>query len=87
MRPHVNLAPRPGVARMPPRRRDSRDRARRGPVDYPPVDGVPPPATPEEEQEMLAQSAEPVNTGERRDPDEIALELLKNELGARRLDD
>jgi DNA polymerase-3 subunit gamma/tau len=58
-----------------------------GPVDYPPVDGVPPPATPEEEQEMLAQSAEPVNTGERRDPDEIALELLKNELGARRLDD
>jgi DNA polymerase-3 subunit gamma/tau len=57
-----------------------------GPVDYPPVDGVPPPATPEEEQEMLAQSAEPVAPGERRDPDEIAMELLKSELGATRLD-
>jgi DNA polymerase-3 subunit gamma/tau len=55
-------------------------------VDYPPVDGVPPPATPEEEQEMLEQSAEPVAPGERRDPDEIAMELLKSELGATRLD-
>ncbi|MFE7798291.1 DNA polymerase III subunit gamma and tau [Nocardia sp. NPDC057440] len=57
-----------------------------GPVDYAPVDGVPPPATPEEEREMLAESAQPVAPGERRDPDEIALELLKSELGATRLD-
>ncbi|MFQ6327702.1 DNA polymerase III subunit gamma and tau [Nocardia sp. CWNU-33] len=57
-----------------------------GPVDYAPVDGVPPPATPEEEREMLAESAKPVAPGERRDPDEIALELLKSELGATRLD-
>ncbi|MFD0361964.1 DNA polymerase III subunit gamma and tau [Nocardia sp. GCM10030253] len=57
-----------------------------GPVDYAPVDGVPPAATPEEEQEMLAESATPVAPGERRDPDEIALELLRSELGATRLD-
>ncbi len=57
-----------------------------GPTDYAPVDGVPPPTTPEEEQEMLRQSAEPVAPGERRDPDEIALELLVSELGAIRLD-
>jgi DNA polymerase-3 subunit gamma/tau len=56
-----------------------------GPTDYAPVDGVPGPATPEEEREMLAESATPVAPGERRDPDEIALELLKSELGATRL--
>lgn len=55
-----------------------------GPVDYSPVgyDGVPPASTEEEEREMLAQAAEPVAPGDRRDPDEVALELLKQELGA-----
>ncbi|WP_063813113.1 DNA polymerase III subunit gamma and tau [Nocardia anaemiae] len=57
-----------------------------GPMDYPPIDGVPPPSTPEEEQEMLAESQTPVAPGDRRDPDEVALELLKSELGATRLD-
>ncbi|MGY4103282.1 DNA polymerase III subunit gamma and tau [Nocardia sp. R16R-3T] len=57
-----------------------------GPMDYVPIDGVPPPSTPEEEQEMLAESQTPVAPGDRRDPDEVALELLKSELGATRLD-
>ncbi|MGW0183769.1 DNA polymerase III subunit gamma and tau [Nocardia sp. NPDC003345] len=44
-----------------------------------------PASTPEEEQEMLAESARPVAPGDRRDPDEVALELLASELGATRL--
>ncbi|MBF6207552.1 DNA polymerase III subunit gamma and tau [Streptomyces gardneri] len=73
-----------------------------GPADYPRYDaepggnssaakswdgdGVIPAPTPEEEQEMLAAAADPVAPGDRRDPDEVALELLKSELGATRLD-
>lgn len=45
-----------------------------------------PASTPEEEQEMMAAAADPVAPGDRRDPDEVALELLKSELGATRLD-
>lgn len=59
-----------------------------GPADYG-YDSGPaavPPSTPEEEQEMLAESARPVAPGDRRDPDEVALELLASELGAVRLD-
>ncbi|WP_433564102.1 DNA polymerase III subunit gamma and tau [Nocardia sp. CA-151230] len=52
--------------------------------DYSPVgyDGVPPATTPEEEREMLEESAKPVPPEERRDPDEVALALLRSELGA-----
>ncbi|MFE3983606.1 DNA polymerase III subunit gamma and tau [Nocardia tengchongensis] len=52
--------------------------------DYSPVgyDGVPPATTPEEEREMLEESAKPVPPEERRDPDEVALALLVSELGA-----
>lgn len=59
-----------------------------GPTDYSPVgyDGVPPASTPEEEQEMLAESASPVPQQDRRDPDDVALELLSAELGATRLE-
>ena len=42
--------------------------------------------TPEEEREMLAEAARPVAPEDRRDPDEVALELLRTELGATRLD-
>ncbi|MEU7633476.1 DNA polymerase III subunit gamma and tau [Nocardia sp. NPDC049220] len=49
-------------------------------------DGVVPASTPEEEREMMAAAADPVAPGDRRDPDEVALELLKSELGATRLD-
>lgn len=44
------------------------------------------PPTPEEEQEMLAAAAEPVAPGDRQDPDEVALALLRAELGAKSLD-
>ncbi|MGV9819208.1 DNA polymerase III subunit gamma and tau [Nocardia xishanensis] len=73
-----------------------------GPADYSPPDpggyesfadpagigsgGVPGPSTPEEEQEMLAEAAKPVAPEARHDPDEVALELLRSELGATRLD-
>lgn len=59
----------------------------------PPPPPPPPPAAPEErderaeEESMLAEAAE--NTGEtgpRRDPEEVALELLQNELGARKIE-
>ncbi|MFI5715092.1 DNA polymerase III subunit gamma and tau [Nocardia sp. NPDC051750] len=53
-----------------------------GPEDYGYGSGAVPPATPEEEQEMLADAARPAAPGERRDPDEVALELLASELGA-----
>ncbi|SLH76526.1 DNA polymerase III subunit gamma/tau DNAZ/X [Mycobacteroides abscessus subsp. abscessus] len=47
---------------------------------------MPGPLTAEEEQEMLAEAARPVAPEDRRDPDEVALELLRAELGATRLD-
>ncbi|MCX5043068.1 DNA polymerase III subunits gamma/tau [Aldersonia sp. NBC_00410] len=50
------------------------------------LDGPPLPSTPDEEAEMLAEAAQPVRAEERRDPDEVAIELLSNELGARRID-
>jgi DNA polymerase III subunit gamma/tau len=39
-----------------------------------------------EEEEMLADAASAGEPGPRRDPEEVALELLQNELGARRID-
>lgn len=57
-----------------------------GSADYGYGPGGVPPSTPEEEQEMMAESARPVAPGDRRDPDEVALELLMSELGATRLD-
>ena len=41
----------------------------------------------EEERMMAEASAEDVDPGPRRDPEEIALELLQNELGARKIGD
>ncbi|TLF78377.1 DNA polymerase III subunit gamma and tau [Nocardia cyriacigeorgica] len=55
-----------------------------GPGEYSSVP-IPPP-TPEEEQEMLAESSRPVAPGDRQDPDEVALQLLASELGAVRLE-
>lgn len=51
-----------------------------------PGDAVLAPPTPEEEREMLAAAAEPVAPGDRQDPDEVALALLRSELGAKSLD-
>lgn len=53
-----------------------------GPGDHGYTPNSVPPSTPEEEREMLAESAQPVAPGDRRDPDEVALRLLASELGA-----
>ena len=45
-----------------------------------------PPGERDEEERMLAEAAEKIESGPRRDPEEVALELLQNELGARRID-
>ncbi|MBU9767061.1 DNA polymerase III subunits gamma/tau [Mycobacterium sp. TNTM28] len=44
-----------------------------------------PPSPEEEEAEMLAEASQG-EAGPRRDPEEVALELLQNELGARKID-
>ncbi|MGN7133816.1 DNA polymerase III subunits gamma/tau [Rhodococcoides corynebacterioides] len=49
---------------------------------YDSYDGPPPPESPEEQEEMMKQAKEPVDPATRRDPDEVALELLQTELGA-----
>jgi DNA polymerase-3 subunit gamma/tau len=47
----------------------------------------PDPTPPDEEESMLAEAGRDNAAGtERRDPEEAALELLQNELGARRID-
>ena len=59
-----------------------------GPAPAPEVDyeATPPPATPEDEDEMFAEAAEPADPTARRDPEDVAKELLKDVLGARRLE-
>ncbi|WP_233608234.1 DNA polymerase III subunit gamma and tau [Nocardia stercoris] len=59
-----------------------------GPSDYSPVgyDRLPPAPTPEEEREMMADAATPAPSNGRLDPDEVALELLRSELGATSLE-
>eukprot|EP01133_Synstelium_polycarpum_P022799 gene22800-27349_t len=59
-----------------------------GPALAPEVDyeATPPPATPEDEDEMFAEAAEPADPTARRDPEDVAKELLKDVLGARRLE-
>ncbi|WP_137726310.1 DNA polymerase III subunits gamma/tau [Prescottella subtropica] len=52
-------------------------------IDY---DAPPPPTTPEDEAEMMAEAATPAPQVARRDPDEVAGELLTEILGARKLD-
>jgi DNA polymerase-3 subunit gamma/tau len=50
-----------------------------------PVAATPPPPVEDDEESMLAE-AERDGTAPRRDPEEVALELLQSELGARRID-
>jgi len=50
----------------------------------PPDDDVPPPD--DDEEAMLAEAAVPVADGERRDPEEVAIELLTTQLGARAIE-
>jgi DNA polymerase-3 subunit gamma/tau len=46
----------------------------------------PPPSAAAEEESMLAEAAEADTAAPRRDPEEVALELLQNELGARKIE-
>ncbi|MCW2512993.1 MAG: polymerase tau subunit [Mycobacterium sp.] len=50
-----------------------------------PVVAEPPPPDEDDEESMLAQAVHE-EAGPRRDPEEVALELLQNELGARRIE-
>ncbi|MEV4208863.1 DNA polymerase III subunit gamma and tau [Nocardia salmonicida] len=61
-----------------PESRSGSDSARNAAVLAPP--------TPEEEREMLAAAAVPVAPGDRQDPDEVALALLREQFGAKSLD-
>jgi DNA polymerase-3 subunit gamma/tau len=46
----------------------------------------PPPQRDNDEEDMLAEAGNDTSEAPRRDPEEAALELLQNELGARRID-
>jgi DNA polymerase-3 subunit gamma/tau len=50
-----------------------------------PVPETPPPSDEDDQESMLAQAVHE-ETGPRRDPEEVALELLQSELGARRVE-
>ncbi|WP_166906913.1 DNA polymerase III subunits gamma/tau [Mycobacterium sp. DL440] len=51
-----------------------------------PVPDPEPPSSPEDEEEAMLAEASQSEAGPRRDPEEIALELLQNELGARKIE-
>ncbi len=74
--PAAPTEPSAGAAPTPPRPRRT--------IPEPP----PPPPPPEEDDEesMLAEAGSDASETPRRDPEEVALELLQNELGARRID-
>lgn len=55
------------------------------PADYD-YEAPPPPSTPEDEAEMMAEAAVPVDQASRRDPEEMAGEMLVEVLGARKID-
>jgi DNA polymerase-3 subunit gamma/tau len=74
--------PPPRVAKTPPRIPSRPGRVIPEPAPAPVVE----PASPEQEEaEMLAEAGQ-AETGPRRDPEEVALELLQNELGARKIE-
>jgi DNA polymerase III subunit gamma/tau len=50
------------------------------------TEAPPAPARDDEEESMLAEASNDTSEAPRRDPEEAALELLQNELGARRID-
>jgi DNA polymerase-3 subunit gamma/tau len=63
------------------------------PAEVPAITAIEEPAAPDvdavqrdEEESMLAEAGRTESSEPRRDPEEVALELLQNELGARRID-
>ncbi|OCB11597.1 hypothetical protein A5717_19580 [Mycolicibacterium porcinum] len=75
--------PPPKAAKPPPRVPTRPGRV----IPEPEPEPVPePPSSPEQEEaEMLAEASQS-EAGPRRDPEEVALELLQNELGARKIE-
>jgi DNA polymerase-3 subunit gamma/tau len=55
-------------------------------VERIPPPEIPPPPPEDDEEDMLAEASNVDPAAPRRDPEEVALELLQNELGARRID-
>lgn len=95
-RPQPTRPSRPAAAPEPPRRQASRPATDHDDIPPPPEppepdDPLPPPAPKtqeEEEEEMLAEASQKPSDGERivaRDPEEVAIELLTQELGARKI--
>ncbi len=95
-RPQPTRPSRPAAAPEPPQRQASRPATDHDDIPPPPEppepdDPLPPPAPKtqeEEEEEMLAEASQKPSDGERivaRDPEEVAIELLTQELGARKI--
>ncbi|GAB2644462.1 DNA polymerase III subunit gamma and tau [Prescottella soli] len=87
--PPPQAAPRPSSSDLddipPPEAPDYPDDPGPPPADYY-DDAPPPPTTREDEEEMMAEAAVPVDQASRRDPEDIANELLAEVLGARKID-
>ncbi|WFR72645.1 DNA polymerase III subunit gamma and tau [Prescottella defluvii] len=85
----TQAAPRPSSSDLddipPPEAPDYPDDPGPPPADYY-DDAPPPPTTREDEEEMMAEAAVPVDQASRRDPEDIANELLVEVLGARKID-
>ncbi|MEV0673049.1 DNA polymerase III subunits gamma/tau [Mycobacterium sp. NPDC050441] len=75
--------PPPKAAKPPPRVPTRPGRAIPEPE---PVPDPEPPSSPEDEEEEMLAEASQGEAGPRRDPEEVALELLQNELGARKIE-
>ncbi len=80
----IPVAPKPVVARPSIARPAPKVEAAPAPASAEPADRGPAPD--EDEEGMLAEASLSDPSAPRRDPEEVALELLQNELGARRID-
>ncbi|WP_078321919.1 DNA polymerase III subunits gamma/tau [Mycobacteroides chelonae] len=76
----------PKVNKAPPRVVTRPSRPTPEPEPAPEPEPEPEPTSPEDEEEQMLAEAGQGEAGPRRDPEEVALELLQNELGARKID-
>ncbi|MDA2889939.1 DNA polymerase III subunits gamma/tau [Mycolicibacterium sp. BiH015] len=79
-------APAAPTAAAPPAAPPQRAAPQRPRVERIPPPETPPPPPEDDEEDMLAEASNADPAAPRRDPEEVALELLQNELGARRID-
>jgi DNA polymerase III subunit gamma/tau len=80
--PEPVAAPAPRATKPPPRVPTRPGRVIPEPEPVPESE----PLSPEDEEEQMLAEAGQTETGPRRDPEEVALELLQNELGARKIE-